>query len=305
MVHYNPKMWISLLFHSYSRHVIKLLTPALITIGLYTFLLTYLVVDYFALDFKSTTAVHSILGIVLGLFLVFRMNTAYDRWWEGRQMWGTLINASRNLAMKINSFTDKDDTEIREFFVKMIPNFAFALKEHLRDGVKFEEFKFPSPQVETKLRNSKNTPSMVAAEMYNVIRKMLDQSKITGEQLIVIDLEMKELQDVQGSCERIKNTPIPYNYSMYLKKFIFIYTITLPFGFVTEFFYWTIPIVLMLFFTLLSIELIAEEIEDPFGSDVNDLPTNVLSEKIRNNVEEIIELEVKQPTMSIESKELS
>ena len=298
-------MWVSLIFHSYSRHVLKLLTPALITIGLYTFGLTWLVVDYFGFEFKSTTAVHSILGIVLGLFLVFRMNTAYDRWWEGRQMWGTLINASRNLAMKINSFTDKDDTEVREFFVKMIPNFAYALKEHLRDGVKFEELDFTSSQVENTIRNSKNVPSKVVAIMYDQIRELLDKSKITGQQLLIIDYEMKELQDIQGSCERIKNTPIPYNYSMYLKKFIFTYTITLPFGFVTEFFYWTIPIVLLLFFTLLSIELIAEEIEDPFGSDINDLPTNVMSETIRNNVEELIELNVRQPAMTIESKELS
>jgi putative membrane protein len=111
---------------------------------------------------------------------------------------------------------------------------------------------------------------------------------ITGDHLFLVDKELKEFSDILGACERIKNTPIPYSYSMYVKKFIFIYLITLPFGFVTTSGYTTIPIVLLIAFVLLSIELIAEEIEDPFGKDVNDLPTDELSAKIRNNVREIL-----------------
>jgi putative membrane protein len=99
---------------------------------------------------------------------------------------------------------------------------------------------------------------------------------------------MKDFIDIMGACERIKNTPIPYSYSMYIKKFVFIYIITLPFGFVTTFGYVTIPTVLLISFVLLSVELIAEEIEDPFGRDVNDLPTDDLAEKIRDNVREIM-----------------
>ena len=91
-----------------------------------------------------------------------------------------------------------------------------------------------------------------------------------------------------GACERIKNTPIPYSYTMYIKKFIFIYIITLPFGFVTTSGYMTVPVVVLISFVLLSVELIAEEIEDPFGKDINDLPTDELSVKIKDNVQEIL-----------------
>ena len=108
--------------------------------------------------------------------------------------------------------------------------------------------------------------------------------------MINLDKELKDFIDLIGGCERIKNTPIPYSYSMFIKKFIFIYLITLPFGFVTTFGYFTIATVLLVSFILLSIELIGEEIEDPFGRDINDLPTDELSGKIHENIREIFSL---------------
>jgi putative membrane protein len=102
--------------------------------------------------------------------------------------------------------------------------------------------------------------------------RLYQQKFISGEQLIILDKEIKSFTDIVGACERIKNTPIPYSYSMFMKKFIFIYTMTMPLGFITTFAYWTIPIVMFVFYILVSIELIAEEIEDPFGVDSNDLP---------------------------------
>ena len=111
---------------------------------------------------------------------------------------------------------------------------------------------------------------------------------MAGDHMINLDKELKDFMDLLGGCERIKNTPIPYSYSMYVKKFIFIYIITLPFGFVTTFGYATVPAVLLVSFILLSVELIAEEIEDPFGRDINDLPTDDLAKRIRDNINEIL-----------------
>ena len=114
--------------------------------------------------------------------------------------------------------------------------------------------------------------------------KKIEEFDLAGNLFFLIDKELKEFSNILGGCERIRNTPIPYSYSMFIKKFIFTFTITLPFAFITEFHYMTIPIVLMVFFILVSVELVAEEIEDPFGNDVNDLPTTELSKKIKNNV---------------------
>ena len=286
MVKYNPRTWFSLIFHSYSRQVVKTLFPGLFFMGLYTAIITFLMEDYFKVSFNSTTVVHSLLGIVLGLFLVFRINSAYDRWWEGRKFWGSLLNNSRNLATKLDAFLPIEESDSRKFFERMIPNFSVSLKEHLRSGTKMEELELEEEYAQ-KLKGKVHIPNMIISFMYKEIVKLSAQKKINSEQFFVLDKELKQLSDILGGCERIKNTPIPYSYSMFIKKFIFTYTVTLPFAFITEFHYVTIPIVLMVFFILVSVELVAEEIEDPFGRDVNDLPTEELHEKIKANVQEL------------------
>jgi putative membrane protein len=291
MVKYNPKTWFHLIFHSYSRQVMKTLTPTLIFMGVYASLVCYLVIDFFKLnpiEFHPTIAMHSLLGIVLGLFLVFRTNSAYDRWWEGRRLWGSLVNSTRNLALKLNAYVSKENHEDRDWFAKMIPNFVFATKETLRRGVIMNEMDPVSDTFLADLEKYRHKPNRISALMYEKVNSLYKSGHLTGDQLITVDKELKDLVDCMGACERIKNTPIPYSYMMYIKKFIFIYIITLPFGFVTDSGYFTIAIVLLITFVLMSVELIAEEIEDPFGYDLNDLPTDELAVKIKDNVAEIL-----------------
>jgi len=292
MIKYNPKTWVSLLLHSYSRHVMRTLLPAFIFMTLFSLLVCYLILDYFKLEpheFPGTTAVHSLLGIVLGLFLVFRTNTAYDRWWEGRRNWGGLVNSTRNLAIKLNAYLPAGSREDREWFAKMIPNFVYAMKEHLRAGVQLTELDAPDDTFFDKLKAVKHKPNRISCMLYERINDLYRRQVITGDQLINVDKEMKDFTDLIGACERIKNTPIPYSYSMFIKKFLFLYIITLPLGFVTTFGYFTVATVLLVTYVLLSVELIGEEIEDPFGRDTNDLPTDELAGKIRENIREILQ----------------
>lgn len=290
MIDYNPKNWISLLTHAYSKRVMRTLTPALAALGLFSLLVCYLMVTVFELheaEFQPTTAMHSLLGIVLGLFLVFRTNSAYDRWWEGRRLWGGIVNSTRNFALKINAYIGGSADE-REWFSLMIPNFVIATKEQLRQGVDIRELDFPDDATLKEIESSRHRPNIIASLMYRRVNKLYENKGITGDQLINLDKELKDFIDLVGGCERIKNTPIPYSYSMYIKKFIFIYLVTLPFAFVTSTGYMTVPVVMIIAYVILSVELIAEEIEDPFGRDVNDLPTDELSGKIRDNVREIL-----------------
>ncbi|MEQ1584798.1 MAG: bestrophin family protein [Cyclobacteriaceae bacterium] len=291
MVNYNPKVWFSLIFHAYSRGVMKTLTPAIIFMTFYSAGMCYLLLDvlrFHESDFHTTISMHSLLGIVLGLFLVFRTNSSYDRWWEGRKLWGSLVNNTRNLAHKLNAFLDKDDVDNRMWFSRMIPNFVFSLKEHLRKGTMLSELEEVDNNFMASLKNVKHVPNRLSSMMYLRINDLYKTNKISGDQLFLVDKELKEFSDILGACERIRNTPIPYNYSMYIKQFIFIYLITLPMAFVTTSGYITVPIVMLVTFVLLSVELIAEEIEDPFGRDINDLPTDELAEKITGNVKEIL-----------------
>src|SRR5689334_23715176 len=159
MITYNPKEWFSLITHAYSRQVMKTLTPALVMLTVFTILVCFVMVTVFELheaQFQPTTAMHSLLGIVLGLFLVFRTNSAYDRWWEGRKLWGGMVNSTRNYALKLNAFLGKNDAENRTWFSQMIPNFVMASKEHLRKGVQVTELDIPDEQFLNKINEARH-----------------------------------------------------------------------------------------------------------------------------------------------------
>jgi ion channel-forming bestrophin family protein len=286
MIIYNPKTWVAV-FQNYGKHVVHTLRPALIFMTLYSAAL-YALVTWRDWHFISTMVMHQLLGIVLGLFLVFRTNTAYDRWWEGRKLWGSMVNNTRNLAFKIRAFLPLEDKAEHEWFAQMIPNMPMSLKEHLRDKHRTDQLDITDADMHTKISNAKHIPNALSIMLYERITGYYKNGKISGEQLLALDKELKEFSDIVGACERIKNTPIPYSYSMYIKKFIFLYLLTLPIGLVGEEGFITIPIVLLVTYVLLGVELIAEEIEDPFGKDINDLPTDTLSAKIKENIREIL-----------------
>ena len=288
MIQYNPKSWFSLIFDVYSRYVIKLLFPLILFVGLFTTVLCFLILDVFEWHFSGTVAFHSILGVILGLFLVLRTNTAYDRWWEGRKLWGQLVNDTRQLAIKIKSFLPADAKEDLEFFQRMIPNITFAMKEHLRDSILIGEMDLRDDEIKKIIINSKHRPNAISKVLYQRVMDCRNRGLLTDQQLFILDKELKGFTDIIGACERIKSTPIPYSYSMFIKKFLFIYAVTLPVSFLWDLRYYTIPVVMLAFYFLVSIELISEEIEEPFGNDINDLPLNDLCVKIKRNIIEIM-----------------
>jgi len=264
----------------------------IIAMALYSWLIAYLELEYWRLSKESLvrnlTLLHNLLGFVLSLLLVFRTNTAYDRWWEGRKQWGALVNNCRNLAIKIKSFLPEDESTLK-FFRRTIPMYASVLAHHLqteKTRLALDEKEHPEL---SELDNSKHMPNQVALLMMQRINRLYKDQKITGDQLIVLNNELKSFTDICGACERIRNTPIPYSYSVFLKKFIFFYIMTLPFGFVFSLAYYVIPVVAFIFYVLASLELIAEEIEDPFGKDANDLPTQKIASNINIHVGEILE----------------
>jgi len=287
MIYYNPRKWFSLIFQLHRSDTFRILLPSMALVGLYTALVTYLALEVWGWK-SGTTTVHSLLGVVLGLVLVFRTNTAYERWWEGRKLWGTLVNETRSLAIKLGAFLPESDTATRRFFADSIANYVRAVKDHLRREVDPDVLEETDGLTRTDLRASGHVPNRIAASIYRKCSQLYAEGRLTGDQLIVLDKEIKAFTDVVGACERIKNTPIPYSYSIFMKKFIFIFTMTMPLGFITTFAYWDIPVVMFVFYVLVSLELIAEEIEDPFGKDANDLPMEELSVKIRQNVRELL-----------------
>jgi putative membrane protein len=256
---------------------------------IYGSVITVLSLDYWHKTYFLDTVFFSLIAVVLSLFLVFRMNTSYDRWWEGRKAWGKLINDSRSLAMHLNTVLPVADIERRVLFQHHIVNFCNSLVWHLRDDISKAELYYDNKEHEDELRETHNTPNIVASYLFNEVELIYKEKLINEFDKYQIKNKLEGLVDVLGICERIKKSPIPFSHSTFIKLFIIIYILILPFGLVNEFQYLTIPAVMIMSFAMIGIEVVSEEIENPFGLDANDLPTQELSNTIKDNIHEILE----------------
>ena len=291
MVKYNPKDWFTFIFRFHKADTVRKLFPMIVAIAVYCLLVSLLEIKVIKISkesqLKNLSLIYSMLGFVISLLLVFRTNTAYDRWWEGRRLWGQLINCSRNLAIKIHQIIPAENVNYAQF-QPLISYYAIALKCHLRN-----EFYIP-PHDDEKINIStfqfkehKHLPNQIANMLYKKLNDLYTHKQITDPQLLILDEEIKQFTEICGACERIKNTPIPYSYSAFLKKFIFFYIMLMPFAYVASLGYTIIPVTVFTFYVLTSIELIAEEIENPFGIDENDLPLEDMCKKIHRSTQEI------------------
>lgn len=291
MITYDSRNWLAALALHRSDTFRKLL-PMLVLVGLLTWGIGYVEIEYLRLskgDYVSNLPVmHSLLGFAISMLLVFRTNTAYDRWWEARRLWGQLVNVSRNTAIKLAAILPPEDQRSRAHFAALLGRFARELRVHLlSEKTRLALDEAPSSELDGLDRN-KHVPAQLAAMLHARAHRAYRDGHISGDQLIGLATDLTAFMDICGACERIKNTPIPYSYSTFLKKFIVIYSLTLPFGFVFSLGYLAVPVVIFVFYVLASLELIAEEIEDPFGLDTNDLPLERLAAMIGANVEELL-----------------
>ncbi len=294
MISYNPKEWFTFIFRLHKADTFRKLGPMILGMCIYSAIIAVLEIHFWQLSadnhLKNIPVMHSLLGFAISMLLVFRTNTAYDRWWEGRKLWGSLTNNSRNLAMKLSAILGEEEKGQRNFFRKIIPAYAQALHVHLRSEktrvalFEDEEHKELFKNIDTE----KHIPNQLSVLLFKHVHHLHRDGKISGEQLIFLNTELQSFADICGGCERIKNTPIPYSYSVFIKKFIFIYVMTLPFGYVFSLGYYVVPVVAFIFYVLASLELIAEEIEDPFGNDENDVPTEKIAQNIGKNVRDIL-----------------
>lgn len=288
MIRYNPKEWFTFIFRLHKADTFRQLTPMMLSIAVYVGVVAFLEIEVFKLGKDShlinITVMHGMLGFVISLLLVFRTNTAYDRWWEGRRLLGSLVNNSRNLAMKFNALLPENDIVSRDFYRLIIIEYAFSMKRHLR-GSQHDSINFTSTY---PISDKLHKPNYLANLLLKKVNELYVSKMISGEQLLFLNNEISALTDICGACERIKTTPIPFSYSVFIKKFIFFYVMTLPFGYVFTLGYLAIPVVVFVFYVLASLEIIAEEIENPFGTDANDLPVTQICKNIQKHVSELI-----------------
>ncbi len=291
MILYKNKGLLPSIWHFHTGPTAKALLRRLAVVAVYVTIITVSEVNYIDWPLKNTPGSFlAAMGILLSLLLLFRTNTAYDRFYEGRQTWGVLVNNCRNLSIFFNAILPEDDTENRTFFAKSISNFPFALKNHLRDIVGMDELEIVEEGERRDLSNFDHKPAGVSNQLWVKIETLYREGHISESQHLNINQHLTALMDVCGICERIKSTPIPFSYMLFIKLFIILYVSLLPFTVITAFGYLTIPAVLLTSYILIGLEMIGEEIEEPFGVERNNLPLNQLSQLIRVNVHDILQI---------------
>ena len=233
-------------------------------------------------------------SIVLGLLLVFRTNTAYDRFWEGRKFWGMLINNVRNLARRIwvaIEEKDPEDIELKKSALRLLPAFAVAMKLHLRqEAVNPELEPLMSPAQYQKLKLMNNPPLEIAFWIEDYLHEQYERNCLDVYQLIGMKDLINSRIDVLGGCERILKTPIPLAYAIHLKQLLLLYCLALPFQMVNDLTWGTGPVVALISSTLFGIEEIGIEIENPFQHDTNDLPLDSICATMQRNIGDLISL---------------
>jgi ion channel-forming bestrophin family protein len=273
-----------------SGSVIPQIMPRVILCGIFGLFIYFL--HYLKLPVSYPALGILIPSLVLGLLLVFRTNTAYERYWEGRKSWGIIISGTRNLTRQILvTIEDRQPEPEKIEALYLLSAFAIACKLHLRhEPINSELEPLLSPYQYQKLQSMNHPPLEIMFWFSEYLQKSYKQGYLHVYQLNSLSILVNSLVDSITACERIQNTPIPLAYAIHLKQLLLIYCLSLPFQVVDQM-EWITPIVVALVsFTLLGIEEIGIQIEDPFGRDANDLPLDSICMNIQRNIRDLIEV---------------
>jgi putative membrane protein len=261
-----------------------------------------------SLEILSDLTSNIVFNLVLGLLLVFRTNTAYERYWEGRKSWGTLMVNIRNLSrlMQVAIACSAEEAQQKEQSIMYLQAFAIATKRHLRNEIIEDDFNLIlSAEEIVKLRNAKNVPLEITLWLTDYLYKQVQNESIDSNCFVSMNGYINALIEGLTSCERILKTPLPVAYSIYLKRLILIYCISLPFNLVLQIDWLAAIVVGLVSFILLGIEQIGNEIENPFGHDASDLPLDDICESITANVQQAIAYNTKGRDLHVIPSQIS
>jgi ion channel-forming bestrophin family protein len=243
-------------------------------------------------------------SLVLGLLLVFRTNTAYERFWEGRKAWGTLVNTVRNLTRRIWVLVDEDSPQVqveKQAALYLIVAFPFAMKHHLRqEPLRPELQELMTPSYWSTLQQHQNKPLAIAYWIEDYLQSQYQAGRLDLYQMNTLNELLDDMVNALGSCERILKTPMPMAYAIHLKQLLLIYCLLLPFQLVGEVGWLTGFLVALVSFTLFGIEEIGLEIENPFGNDANDLPLDDICKTMEQNVNALITMGAPERRVALE-----
>lgn len=279
MITYDTKKWTGTLLALEGTVLPRVILKAIAigSIGVAAMALKH----YDLVNLKLDPTPHNLIGVALGMLLVFRNNASYDRFWEGRKCWGAIVNSSRNLVRSAAAATG----QVGEL-AGLVSAYSLALKQHLRSEEDISEIDPLVPEaVATAAKATKNPPLTIANAMTHWIAARVRAGRLSVEMARSLDSLVSDLMNNQGACERILRTPMPFGYVVHIRQLLAIYLLSLPWVLVDKLGWWCIPTAALIAFGLIGIEEIGVEIEDPFGTDPNDLPVEAMCATIKRDVE--------------------
>jgi putative membrane protein len=269
VIDYDPHQWRDHLF-DVKGSVLRKVGPRVLLACAWAALVAS--IDHEVVSVKIPPVGHSLVGVALGLLLVFRTNASYDRFWEGRRQWGSIVNASRNLARGSVALI-REAPEFSERVRTWTAAFAYAAMQRLRNsGGLGAAAAWVSEMESRRAEESGNGPLAVSIQISAAIAEARRAGKLTDYEQMLMDTQVAALIDAIGACDRIHKTPLPFAYVVHLRTALILYCGTLPFAMLGEFGWGEVLVTGLITFVLLGIEEIGVEIEDPFGTDDNDLP---------------------------------
>ncbi len=293
MIIRKKEHWFKMLF-VWHGSVLPGLLPRLFLLFILSLGVVYLRGVIFSFKVPLNPAPLTLFGFVLALFLGFRNNASYERFWEGRKLWGALLNTTRSLTRQALTLKNIKETSLSvPEFITLLSAFIFALKHQLRGTDAYEDLKHRLN--EDQLRTvavSKYKPAVIMRLLAEWVQKAKDGGNIDSIQQARFDENFDKLSDIVGGCERILSTPIPYSYRVLLHRTVYIYCFLLPFGLVDSLRWFTPLIVVFVAYTFVAFEAIADEIEEPFGTEANDLALNSMCIMIDETIHEMAGEEV-------------
>lgn len=269
--------------------------------------------DLFQLKITLTPIPFSLIGLALAIFLGFRNNAAYDRYWEARKQWGELVHRSRSLSRQCQSLIAPPDAiveqdgfrDVRTRMIRRAIAFVYALKNQLRDAnpvrsaCEVREHLMRSEL--RRLARAGNQPNFLLQEMGRDLQLCIQAGRIDPCLAVAIDETLSAMAAAAAACERIKGTPIPFSYTLLLHRTAYLYCFLLPFGLVDSIGFMTPFVVGIVAYTFFGLDALGDEIEEPFGMEPNDLPLDALCRTIEINMRESLgETDLPEPLAPVD-----
>lgn len=283
--------WLKMLF-IWRGSVLKKIVPQLVIITLFSVAIYFFKGRIFDYKVHLNPTIFTLIGLALAIFMGFCNSASYDRFWEGRKLWGLLVIETRSLTRQILSFIPNVSKEEKQKIVKLISAFCWSLNDQLRDKTGNDNLSrlLSSEQIEY-LRDKKFVPGIILGFIADWLNEQYQKGNIDTIILKQMDSQLNQFSNVSGGCERIHNTPLPFAYSILLHRTVYLYCFWLPFGLVDTL-EWMMPlIVLLISYTFIALDAIIQEIGEPFGEEENDLALNSICRTIEFSIFEQAEIQ--------------